>query len=419
MQKRILAIGIPNLPESINQFSWENALIENVNISDYDIVLINFSSLPNFKEFHPETSENHANYIGQRALEKMLLKQKILDALNANIQLFFFIDYDYRAFNAITKFSTFNAFDENGEMINVINSSFSSYFEKLKKWNLCFEISPEVELSYLNFDKEPLAQNKAKKLLGVKLHNFRMSAIVLDTNEENRIGIPGNIFILHTLNDELDKEIPKILKNVCEYSLEKEEPQWSKHIGFEKLNKINENIEKLKQSEIDIQISIRNEQRAYEKLNEYKKLLWATGHSLEDIIHLIFNQDLHFQISKPQQGEDDGIFEFNSTTYMVEIKSGETRSAKFDELSKLIARIHKLKENIPEQKVKGIFIMNHFANFPLSERRAPFSSQIKDHAKIEEIILLTSAEIYDIIIDYLHEKISRENAIKKILNKKI
>ena len=206
------------------------------------------------------------------------------------------------------------------------------------------------------------------------------------------------------------------MEKVLNCSLERCEPDWSIQIEFDKSRTIKEKIQDFKKSECEIQQKIQSHQGELAHLNEYKKLLWATGHPLEDIIHSCFNNDLNLQISRPQKGEDDGIFEFESIIYLVEIKSGENKPARFDELSKLIARMNKLKETHSKKNVKGLFIMNHYANFSLNERKEPFSNQIKEHSKIENITLLTSPDLYNIMMELLHGKITREDAIKKMLN---
>jgi len=310
--------------------------------------------------------------------------------------------------------------NSSGETINDVNKGFSSFFEKLKKWNFCFTISPKIEIQIsLDFKVRPLAQNKGKKLLGVILEDFKIIDLKsFEMSGQHKIlqTFIGKIYILPTLENGLSIEIISILEKVLNCSLERCEPDWSIQIEFDKSRTIKEKIQDFKKSECEIQQKIQSHQGELAHLNEYKKLLWATGHPLEDIIHSCFNNDLNLQISRPQKGEDDGIFEFESIIYLVEIKSGENKPARFDELSKLIARMNKLKETHSKKNVKGLFIMNHYANFSLNERKEPFSNQIKEHSKIENITLLTSPDLYNIMMELLHGKITREDAIKKMLN---
>lgn len=415
MNKRILAIGIQNLPQSITQKSWQDALLDETNISDYDVVFINFLSLPQYKAMHtPNIPDSIVEDKYSRQLNTILSEKKILESLKVGVQLFLFINYDHRVFIILKQIANLTVFAENGEIINLENPEFNFYFSKLKKWTFCFDICPKSGKVYLNFEIDPLAKNKAGNLLGVRLHKFLYHSIFLSSGVDEVY--PGSIYMLHSLECDVSTEILPILHNICKYSLEKTEPEWSKQIECEKMQQIKKEITRLEQSQNEIQIKINDQQQMYTKLSEYKKLLWATGHPLEDIIHKCLNNVLNLQPSKPQKGEDDGIFEYNSITYIMEIKSGENRQARFEELSKLIARMNKLKENNPQRTIKGIFIMNHFANLPLDKRGEPFSNQIKEHARIEHIILLTTSQFYSIIIDCLHDKIKKDDAIDNFLN---
>ena len=102
--------------------------------------------------------------------------------------------------------------------------------------------------------------------------------------------------------------------------------------------------------------------------------------------------------------------------YVVEIKSGKRRGAKFEELSKLITRMETISKNHPDKKIRGLFIMNHFAEFPVSERKSPFPDNVKKTAEVNDVKLITTVELFEIAKDIIDGKMERTQAIEKILD---
>ena len=68
-----------------------------------------------------------------------------------------------------------------------------------------------------------------------------------------------------------------------------------------------------------------------------------------------------------------------------------------------------------KKDVKGIFIINHYANFPPNERKNPFPDNVKKTAEVNNVKLLTTVELFEIIKNVIDGKLDKEEAINKIL----
>ena len=67
MSRRILAIGIEHLPHLIKSMSWLYAITDRPNISDYDIVFVDYGTYPhNFlKSLSDDERKEHYSKIHQ------------------------------------------------------------------------------------------------------------------------------------------------------------------------------------------------------------------------------------------------------------------------------------------------------------------------------------------------------------------
>jgi len=77
MKERILSIGVEELPRSVYTLKWEEALDKGVNITDYDIVFIDFSSCPVFAD----GLQRNEYYKLLSKLNQLLNQRKFLDYL--------------------------------------------------------------------------------------------------------------------------------------------------------------------------------------------------------------------------------------------------------------------------------------------------------------------------------------------------
>jgi hypothetical protein len=411
MKERVLAIGVEGLPRNVYTLKWEEALDKGVNITDYDIVFIDFSSCPVFadglqrKEFS----------ILYTKLNQLLNKRKFFEVLKGDIKLFIFAT-DNTPFHWLTECIEIDILKEPGTYVEPNSTEFQDYLRLLNQWEFCFTVENNTYSEpYLGCDIIPIAFNKAKNYLGVLLSNFKLFSDLSYVHREIKAEFPGEIYIIHTLYENTKRGVLSILHNLFDLSFTRKSPDWSKNVEFERSEEIRKIIKELEKNKSELNEKISKNIYELEKLNEFKKLLWETEHELERIVHKCFKELLSIDISEPTKSEENGVFEYSSFIFVVEIKSGENRGAKFEELSKLITRMDNIKKKSPGKYVKGIFIMNHYADYPLNDRKEAFPDNVKKTAKVNNVKLLTTIELFDIVKKMIDKKIAKMDAIKKIL----
>ncbi len=70
------------------------------------------------------------------------------------------------------------------------------------------------------------------------------------------------------------------------------------------------------------------------------------------------------------------------------------------------------------EKYKGILIINHYGDKPLKERKEPFPSDVKKHAKKARLgnpfCLLTTVELFNAFCAFKKREISSDKIFEKI-----
>ena len=411
MSRRILAIGIEHLPHLIKSMSWLYAITDRPNISDYDIVFVDYGTYPhNFlKSLSDDERKEHYSKIHQ-----VFNQRRFLEIIYGGIWLFIFIDQG-APLEWLSNIVDVLIINDKGKMKKVLQPEWQKYFDLLKEWHLYFYIDLGKG-NVQNIKSTVLAHTRARQPIGVWIQGFSTLYQANEFTRPQEKFIPTNIFLLHTLEKQSKEGVLYILENILNIPLTQEEPEWSKRIDFEKGKAIKTEIEQLEKQKKEIENQIDIKTKELEDLYKFKKLLWATGHELEKIVRRFFRELLGIIISESTKSEEDGVFKINSRVYVVEIKSGKRRGAKFEELSKLIARMETISKNHPDKKIRGLFIMNHFAEFPVSERKSPFPDNVKKTAEVNDVKLITTVELFEIAKDIIDGKMERTQAIEKILD---
>ena len=415
-QKRILAIGIENLPPPIKSMSWLGAAADRPNISDYDIVFVDYSTYPhNFLKLLPNADREEYFH----KINTIFNDQKFAEILSGRVCLFIFIDRG-APLQWLANFVDVSIMEDTGVMRTVVQSKWQKYFDLLDEWHLGFFVNPvKDDLRSVKCNYKVLAHTKAGLPIGAQIEGVtvyrRQSKF---TSWQDKTFIPAAVFLLHTLRRQSREGVLHILGNILEIPLTQKEPEWSKRIDLEKGKAIKTEIKQLEEAKEEIETQIATKTKELEELYEFKKLLWATDRELEGIICRFFEELLGIAISGPTKSEEDGVFELRDCVYVVEIKSGKRRGARFEELSKLITRMETILKRHPDKKIKGLFIMNHFAELPVSERKAPFPDNVKKTAEVNEVKLITTAELFEIARGIIDGKMERNEAIQKVLDLK-
>jgi len=421
MDYRILAIGVSGLPKQIKTVSWEEIKKgTSVNISDYDVVFIDF------------------NYFSKNKDDEFLVNQclnetKFFEVMTSGIYLYILgisgssliadsskrgtsKKYIYSWLPDIIKITPQS---ENGEVTNCLEKKFSGYFNLLKKWNCYFDLEQSLTKSqpYL-YDIKEIVLNNAGKKIGFLLNNFKKINLDYYPNYSEsyytREKYSGSLCVLHSLGDNSANGVLSIMEIIHNFSFSREKPSWIKTIQTNKSAEINKEIEQLFEQKQKIESQISEKVRDIENIEYFKELLWEVGHKLEEVVHDALRL-MELLPSSPTKADDDGIINYKKSTYLLEIKSGLERAAEWTELSKLITRMNNWNK-LNKNECQGLFIMNHFANHSPEDRDKAFPSNVEKTAKVNSVILVDTVELFDLVKRLLDGEIKSTDAQKRFFS---
>ena len=172
--------------------------------------------------------------------------------------------------------------------------------------------------------------------------------------------------------------------------------------GTEKLQKAESELESLEAS--------------LQQLQKYKRLLYDTGVSLEEISKQTLGE-LGAEI-KPSVVTDEFIIEIDNKEALAEVK-GNTKSVKKEDIGQLIVDLGQ-HFNDTGQVIKGILIGNDWRLLPLADREGKliFTPQTIDAAQNYNIGLLSTVELFKAYCKVLEEPDCRLEILGKIIDSK-
>lgn len=203
------------------------------------------------------------------------------------------------------------------------------------------------------------------------------------------------------LDDELNSksEIPDWINNYC---LNNEEKALSEKINIEeKIKKLQEKKEKL-----DLELS--------EKF-KYKKLIYASGEELENIVKKIF-EELGFEMLKLRSNNRSDInLKYKDKYFVCEVK-GLSKSAAERNANQLQKWETEFFEDF-EIHPKQILIVNGFRNVSLQDRNEDvFPTQMLEYATKKEQCLLTTIQLLCIYLHWLEDHSILDEILEEIYN---
>ena len=412
MDNRILAVGISGLPKPINCVQWDEIKKgKSINISDYHIIFVDFSYFDKNKD-----DESLINGVLNETKFYEIIKSGITLYILGSVGYSYFIDkWDgrERIYSWIPEIIKITTKNESGEMITCRDKNYSDYFSFLKNWKFYFNVEQKLtqEHPYL-YDLKELAVNNAGQTLGFLIDNFRR--IEVDNSEhweepsviEQLYG--GRIYFLHSLSENSANGVLSLLQKIHNFSFQREKPEWVEKINTKKSLIVKKEIENLFKEKQKIESEISKKFNQIESIDYFKSLIWEVGHQLEKVVHDSLRL-IGLLPSDPTKAEEDGIVKYKGEDYLLEIKSGLEKGAEWTELSKLITRMTNTNK-LSKTECKGIFIMNHYANYRPEDRDKAFPSNVQKTAEVNNVKLITTTQLFEIVKKFLDEEILSADA---------
>ena len=188
----------------------------------------------------------------------------------------------------------------------------------------------------------------------------------------------------------IDVILSELLHNEAELP-----PEWVGDISVgneerlaEKIKTIEEEISEKQKESIVIQSQIA-------ELQDYKKLLYSYGYTLEDIVDKSLDL-LGISLVKPAvKNKEDRLFEKGDASIPIEIR-GKNGGLIEKDLNQLTSRLADKPESSTFQ-TRGLFILNHFREVKPENRDDAFNVNIIDKAKPWKVCLITTATIFTLV----------------------
>ena len=431
--KRYLVIGSTNY-SPVESVEWDVG--ELPNIVDYDVVILDVRALN--EELLPAVSNERL---------KILRKQfvRLLDSQGSLIVLSDFRKRHERPEQHPDSASNYDwspvvigLADESGESLEVLQQRFPSYLKQLRSWPYYFFI-PEGGLSNEFTDfcgstyktqykpcLEAFVTNRYDQTvagsLRLELRYRKTQSVAYGSSynyyPENPDKTTGEMVLL-PLIEELDhrEAVHLVLQDLTGVATTTElPPEWAESIGVPGVTSIEEKIAK-KAEEIEaIQAQIGKLKGEQSSLEKYRKLLYASGTELEEIIQECLEK-LGGLVTPAKYGQEEFVLVFEEHECLVEIK-GVSKSISLTDLRQLNDYLLRHEEETGKPS-KGILFGNTWRNDAPEDRnsndRPEFPQNVVDRASQLEIALVSSRDLFTVFCLFLQDKISGTSILLRII----
>lgn len=430
-QERLLLIGC-NSFSGINSVEWGSALEEN--ILDYDIVV---ASVPHITdEFLIDAKDDFLKKIRERLvrfldshgkLVVLLQSEKTIKRANNSPKSVTNLDWCPINIHIVT---------DSGKSISIKRDGmYEEYLRKMSYWTYFIKI-PRTSLSNelvqfygpkakYEIPKCPYLENRYGRMLAGECCIFVLNkktthtayGIPYDSFNEQPDFITGPIVFLPLIEGTTKEEaLLEILKEEIGYSLKSPAPDWAEKVEMpgvatlcEQVNEAEKNIEN--ENERIKKLSAR-----IGDLNAYRRLLYATGNELEDVVR----KSLELcggEVKPAGYGEEEYILEVDGEEYLIEVK-GVAKSISMKHLRQLNDYLAKYEEDT-DKEPKGILVGNAWRNEEPELRDAHdtpvFPANVIKRGAKWEISLLSSLTLFDAVCGVLKNQYEGPEILKKII----
>ncbi|MDA2911880.1 hypothetical protein MYX04_13255 [Nitrospiraceae bacterium AH_259_D15_M11_P09] len=325
---------------------------------------------------------------------------------------------------------------ESGESIEFRETHFSGYLKHLTHWPYFF-FTPEscLALELTDFYGSPyhtrykipctpfVVNRYGKTIAG----SYRIEV----TNQEDKASgyetykhypkaphhVTGEIVMLPLIEGLDHKEAVRlVLEGLTGQATSFVPPTWVDAIEVPHVKEINSEIQD-KQQKIDaISSEIGKLKTRREALYEYRKLLYASGFDLEEIVKVSL-QELGGKVIPAKYGQEEYILEFEGAEYLVEVK-GVTKSVSLGHLRQLTDYLLRHEEKT-QKACKGILLGNAWRNDPPSERgtaeKPEFPVNVVERANQLGVALVSSALFFNSFCQFLKDRSLGHTILREIV----
>ncbi len=403
--KKILIIGHKLKIKGINSFSWYD-IPDDLNLADYDNVLIDFSVIEKypFPEVENITDKNIWNLIFNKNSELIFIGTPEL------IQTHGKKNSPYGSFYSPLGLLPFEPewTKEKGNKINVVDDKYLFYFNFVKEWSFHFDYiynkpnenkiekikqALKFPINAIAVSYTPIATNGYNRPIGCKF-NFKAKR----TNSDFVIESCPIIWLPPVLYDNKDKAILIILQEMFKQKQNIEKPNWLSSYTLISMEKIQIEISQIDIDIIKMMEKKKNKMSKYEQRERFTRLLYEQGINLEEIV-IDALKELDCEILETTNGNNEDIQfkDLNGCRWVVEVK-GKKGCLKRDDIRQLDDWVKNLILN-KDWKGYAIIIGNYYYEINPKDRDSPLTDTENASIKRFGFTLLTTFELFKAIRD--------------------
>lgn len=404
------------------------------NIVDYDVIIVDVRAL----------DENKLSKVSNKRLQA--LRHELTRLLHSKGRIIIVSDFKRRHERTKQYPEYADNYDwcpfevgissESGESLVIKEKRFSRYIKHLQNWPYYFFVPRTCLTSELtdfygstyntkyNLPMTSFVENRYEKTIAgsikIEVTGKKAKSSGYSTHDyypDTPNHTTGEIVFLPLIEKLDHKEAVRlVLEDLVGSTLGYTSPSWIDSIIVPHVSKIQDEI-KEKEKQIDaISGEIGKLEVRRESLNSYRKLLYASGFDLEEIVKICF-EELGASVAPTKYGQEEYVLVYGETEYLVEVK-GVSKSISLGHIRQLNDYILKYEEDT-EKTCKGILFSNSWRTTPPSERntkeKPEFPDNVISRAEQWNISLVSSAKFFDAFCQFLRDRSKGDQILQAII----
>jgi hypothetical protein len=327
--------------------------------------------------------------------------------------------------------------DESGKSLIAKDTRFNKYLSNLAGWEY-YHFIPHSCLSSALTDfygstyqtryeipEQPLVTNRYNKIIAgvyrvevyrerTKYPRYGSSYREYPTEPD---AVTGEIILLPRIPS-LDRKdaVCLVLEELTGLVQNSVPPDWVQTINVPGVIELDGEISAMLDTITQVRNQIRVLEQNKESLERFKKLLYSTGHELEEIVAASFER-LGAAILPAKYSEEEFVMVFDGVEYLVEVK-GVTKSISLGHVRQLNDYLLKYEEDTKTQ-CKGILFGNSWRDYPPEKRGTSAKPEFPDNVirRSEQwgIALVSSVRFFSVLCKCLDGKSDGATILRQIV----
>jgi hypothetical protein len=447
--KRVIVIGSEG-HYGVKTTSWESEDIPNV--ADYDAVILETASLASILNQSSKEQNKDSLQVIDHNLDT--IRNMLLEVLHSKGSIYAICSPEVRARYGTTPWGHISNYEwspipvnlskEAGQTIQLVDESFSHYFQFVKSWAFCFEGLESGTLFLENVTQyyggryyvrsviEIIAKNRYEKPIAIRigytLHEpvkLSPTSVALaratgwDTPKyDQEIQLTSGSIVLLPITTEINSReaINLLLEDLYQIQQVTPPPEGIDDISMPNEDLLSQEIEERRVKIQSLSDEIGDLEKRKRGLDKFKQLLYETGKPLEDICKLVLQElggktDAFAEDFLLISGDREAVIEVKGREGVIERKDGAQLSQ-----NRKNCAISKGKET---RAFKAILLANAWRLiFPIGDRykKDYFAPRLIKDAENDEMALVTTPELFDAYCKFLEGKATGEEIINRMFS---